>query len=197
VAGAGVRRKERLSVQGKLAGERRLLMFLLGAASLLAQAQNAPPPPAEVKKTVAAFIGHWILTGTDLEPGATAPAAVNGTMDCKSAALGAALSCLIAADISGARIEAATVIGYSPDDHLVRWMEISSTGEYHDHHGQWRGDRIVFEPLTYTVGGAKMTESFAVSFASSDRMHWKVTTKMLEGESRLELTGARAGVKAH
>ena len=184
-------------MQGKLAGGRRLLMFLLGAASLLAQAETAPPSPAEVKKTVDAFVGHWILTGTDLEPGATAPAAVNGTMDCKSAALGAALSCLIAADISGARIEAATVIGYSPDDHLVRWMEISSTGEYHDHHGQWRGDRIVFEPLTYTVGGAKMTESFAVSFASSDRMHWKVTTKMLEGESRLELTGARAGVKAH
>jgi len=122
---------------------------------------------------------------------------VNGTMDCKSAALGAAVSCLIAADISGARIEAATVIGYSPDDQLVRWMEISSTGEYHDHHGQWRGDRIVFEPLTYTVGGAKMTEFFAISFASSDRMHWKATTKMPEGESRLELIGRRGGVRAH
>jgi len=60
-------------VQGKLAGGRRLLMFLLGAASLLAQAETAPPPPAEVKKTVDAFVGHWILTGTDLEPGATAP----------------------------------------------------------------------------------------------------------------------------
>jgi len=37
-------------------------MLLLGAASLLAKAETAPPPPAEVKKTVDAFAGHWILT---------------------------------------------------------------------------------------------------------------------------------------
>ncbi|HEY6823462.1 MAG TPA: hypothetical protein VI195_03415 [Steroidobacteraceae bacterium] len=149
-----------------------------------------------MKKTVDAFVGHWKLTGTDLEPGATAPAVVNGTMDCKSAASGAAVSCLIAAEISGTRIEAATVIGYSPDEHMVRWMEISSTGEYHDHHGRWQGERIVFEPLTYTAGGTKMTEHFAVSFASADRMTLKATTKMLQGESRLELTGVRVNAKA-
>jgi len=183
-------------MHSKLSGGRRLLTLLLAATSVLAHAESAPPAPPEVKKTVAAFVGHWKLTGTDLDPGAAAPAAVSGTMDCKSAALGAAVSCLIAAEISGTRIEAATVIGYSSDEHLVRWMEISSTGEYHDHHGKWRGDQIVFEPLTYRAGGAKMTEYFAVAFASADRMHWKATTRMLEGESQLELTGVRGGVEA-
>jgi hypothetical protein len=83
--------------------------------------------------------------------------------------LNAAVTCLIAAEISGARIEAATVIGYSPDEHLVRWMEISSTGEYHDHHGRWQGSQIGFEPLSYTAAGERMTEYFSLSFASGDR----------------------------
>jgi len=166
-------------------------------APLLAHADGAPRSLPEVRKTVDAFAGHWTLTGTDLEPGATTPAVVNGTMDCKPAALGAAVSCLIAADISGTRIEAATVIGYSPDDHLVRWMEISSTGEYHDHRGQWKGNQIAFRPLTYTAAGAKITEYFGLSFASADSVIWKATTKTREGESRLVLTGTRRSAMAH
>jgi hypothetical protein len=183
-------------MQTTLSGWRRLFGVLLAVPSLLVYADSAAPAPPEVKKTVDAFAGHWTLTGTDREPGATTPAAVNATMDCKPAALNAAVTCLIAADISGTRIEAATVIGYSPDEHLVRWMEISSTGEYHDHHGRWKGNRIGFEPLTYTATGEQMTEYFALSFASDDQMIWKATTKTRAGESRLELTAKRVGAKA-
>jgi len=182
-------------MQTTLSGLRRIFGVLLAVPSLLAHADDAPPAPPEVKKTVDAFSGHWTLTGTDREPGATTPAAVKGTMDCKPAALNAAVSCLIAADISGTRIEAATVIGYSPDEHLVRWMEISSTGEYHDHHGRWKGNQIGFEPLTYTAAGEQMTEYFALSFASGGQMIWKATTKTTAGESRLELSATRAGAK--
>jgi hypothetical protein len=64
-----------------------------------------------VKKVVDAFAGHWTLTGKDHEPGTTAPAAVSATMDCKAAALNVAVTWRIAADVSGTRIEAATVIG--------------------------------------------------------------------------------------
>jgi len=175
---------------------RRLLCVLLAVPQLLAGADSAPSTAPEVKKTVDAFAGHWTLTGTDREPGATTPATVNATMDCKSAALNAAVTCLIAADIAGTRIEAATIIGYDPDDHLVRWMEISSTGEYHDHHGRWKGNQIRFEPLNYTAAGEQMTEYFSLSFASGARMIWKATTKTPEGESRLELTAIRANAKA-
>jgi len=161
-------------------------------APLVADADSAPP---EVSKTTDAFSGHWTLAGTDLEPGAAAPAAVHATMDCKSVALGSAVTCLIAADISGARIEAATVIGYSPDEHLVRWMEISSTGEYHDHRGPWNGDQITFEPLTYTVAGVTMTEYFSVSFLSAGKMTWRAITKTREGESRLDLIGIRKSAR--
>ena len=172
------------------------LGILLAASPLVAYADSAAPVPPEVKETVDAFAGHWTLTGTDREPGTTTPAAVKATMDCKPAALNAAVTCLIAAEISGTHVEAATVIGYSPDEHLVRWMEISSTGEYHDHHGQWAGNRIRFEPLSYTAAGEHMTEYFALSFGAGGHMVWKATTKTPAGESVLELTATRSGAKA-
>jgi len=131
------------------------------------------------------------LKGTDSEPGA-APAALTATIDCRPAALGAAVSCQIAADVSGDRIEAATIIGYSPDERLVRWMEISSTGEYHDHHGRWKGDRIEFEPLTYSAGGEKATELLTVAFPSPGNLSLKATTKLPSGESVLDCRGKRA-----
>jgi hypothetical protein len=182
-------------MQKALSDWRRSFGVLLAMPPLLAHADGTPVPP-EVKRTVDAFAGHWTLSGTDREPGVTTPAAVDATMECKAAALNAAVTCLIAADVSGTRIEAATVIGYSPDEHLVRWMEISSTGEYHDHHGRWNGNQITFEPLSYTAAGERMTEYFSLSFASADRMIWKATTKTPAGESRLELTATRSRPRA-
>jgi hypothetical protein len=148
-------------------------------------------PVSEVKKTVDAFAGHWTLTGTDVEPGAKNPAPVKAIVDCKPAALGAAVNCLIAADMSGTHVEAATVVGYSPDEGVVRWMEISSTGEYHDHRGPWNGNQIQFEPLTYTVSGAKMTEHFAASFPAPGKMIWKWRVDTGDGTSRIELVGTK------
>ncbi len=169
-----------------------LASIVFGALPPLVSGENAAPLPPDVKKTVAAFAGHWVLTGTNSEPGAKAPARVKAVIDCKSAALGAAVNCLIGADVSGSHIEAATVIGYSPDEHVVRWMEISSTGEYHDHRGTWHGTEIGFEPLTYTAAGAKMTEYLRIAFPSPGKMILKSTTRTNDGPSRLELTGTRS-----
>jgi hypothetical protein len=168
-----------------------LTFIVLVARSSEILAENAPPPPPEVKKTVDAFAGHWTLTGSATEPDTKSASSVKATMDCKPAALGAAVNCLVAADISGSRIEAVAVIGYSPDERSVRWMEISSSGEYHNHRGAWRGETIQFEPLSYTVMGVKMIEYFMISFQSPDNMDFKATTKTPEGTSRLKLVGTR------
>lgn len=169
-----------------------LITFCLSALPLLAQAQgtSAAAPP-EIKKTVDAFRGHWVLSGTDTEPNAK-PAHLTATIDCRSAALGMAVNCLIAALVPGAgRIEAASVIGYSPDEHVVRWMEISSSGEYHDHRGPWVGDKIQFEPLAYSNAGEQATESLAVGFPSPGKLTLKSVTATSAGQSILDLTGVR------
>ena len=176
----------------KLSGSRcALTALVLCFRSFAIQAEGIPPTVPEVKKTVDALVGHWRMAGNDWEAGAKSPAPVNATMDCKPAALGAAVRCIIAAQVADAKIEAATVIGYSPDEQVVRWMEISSTGEYHDHRGTWEHDMIAFEPLSYTAGGVKTTEFFTVAFPSPGRLVLKSTSRTAEGESFLELTGNR------
>src|SRR5689334_23432323 len=169
-----------------------LVSMALGALTTVVSGEDAAPLPPDVKKTVDTLAGHWVLTGTRSEPGAKVPASVKAVIDCKTAARGAALSCLISADVSGSPVEAASVIGYSPDEHVVRWMEISSTGEYHDHRGTWQGTEIKFEPLTYTTAGAKMTEYLTIAFPTPSKMILKSTTRTSDGPSRLELTGTRS-----
>ena len=173
-----------------------LVAALMGDGSAPGQESSAPAP--EIKTTVDAFAGRWLLTGTDEEPGTKTPLSVNAVVDCKPAALGNAVNCIITADITTTHIEAATIIGYSPDEHRVRWMEISSTGEYHDHRGIWKGHSIEFEPLISTVAGATTTEYLTVSFPGSEgKMAWRSITSTREGNSRLELTGRRAASAPH
>jgi hypothetical protein len=168
----------------------------MAAAIPRSSAHEEPPAvPPEVQKTVDALSGHWSLEGTGLEPGAKAPVAVKGTVDCKPVSLGAAVSCVTLADVGGFRVEAAMVVGYSPDERVVRWMEISSTGEYHDHRGPWKGDEIPFEPLAYTSSGVKMTEYFTLGFPAPDTMRWKWTTETPDGKSTYDLLATRVAAQ--
>ena len=155
------------------------------------QTAQAPARPPEVKKTVDAFAGRWNFAGTDLEPGTKQAAKLTMTINCKPAALGAAVACTIAGRSAGERIEAAAVIGYSPDEKVVRWMEISSTAEYHDHRGVWKGNTIEFEPLPYTVMGKRFVEKLNVSFPSPGTLVLKSVTETPEGSSTLEGTARR------
>ena len=103
------------------------------------------------------------------------------------AALSAAVACTFAGQSSDSgRIEASAVIGYSPDERVVRWMEISSTGEYHDHRGTWKGDTIGFEPLPYTVQGDQFVERLAVGFPSPSTLVLTAITETKNGQSKLE-----------
>ena len=108
-------------------------------------------------------------------------------IDCKSASLGVAVVCRLRGTVTGfGPVEATSLVGYDPEEKVVHWMEISSTGEYHDHKGPWKDDRVVFEALTYTVAGKKCTERFSLLFPAPNKMRLKSVTKTADGESRIE-----------
>ena len=171
-----------------------ILMFVIGVAAAASAQQNveAPAMPPAVKKTVDAFVGRWSFVGIDAEPGAKDAAKLTMGIDCEIAALGAAVACTFAGQsVAIGRIEAAAVIGYSPDEKVVRWMEISSTGEYHDHRGTWKGDTIEFEALPYTISGQRAVEELSIRFPSPGRLVLKSVTRTTEGSSTLEGSAKR------
>jgi hypothetical protein len=164
-------------------------LLCLSIAVLAQPADNIDP---FVKKIVDALAGQWTLQGTDREPGAQKPAEVRMKFDCRPAALGTAVACHLSGDVGGlGPVEAATIIGYNPDEHLVHWMEISSTSEYHDHKGVWNGDTIDFEPLVYTAMGKKSTEKFTLRFPSKGKMVLMSTTETEGSVSQIDGTATR------
>jgi hypothetical protein len=154
-----------------------------GSAQPLNEAQT---PSLEVKRTVNALVGQWRFEGSDAEPGVKEPVKVTMAFDCRLAALGAAVACTLSGNVANSGpIEAASIVGYDSDEQIVHWMEISSTGEYHDHRGKWKGEMIAFEPLqskaivtftgSLTPGSASLpsnlhcpTNAFTVLFTSSE-----------------------------
>ena len=70
-------------------------------------------------------------------------------------------------------------------------MEISSTAEYHDHRGVWKGSSIECEPLPYMVMGKRFVEKLNVSFPSPGTLVLKSVTEMPEGPSVIEGTARR------
>jgi hypothetical protein len=173
-----------------------VLMVALLPARVQPQNKESAAAP-EIKKTVDALVGHWIISGTDMEPGAKAPSKFELTLDCKPTALGAAVTCNFAGNLPDVGpLEATAVIGYSPDEQVVRWMEISSTGEYHDHKGKWKNDAIEFEPLEYVVSGKKATEYLRIDFPANGKLTLTSLTETAEGKSVLECTGNRMQPKS-
>jgi len=180
--------------------KRAIVAGILMVAVFLSRAQrpnNESAAPPEIKKTVDALVGLWLLTGTNTESGAKTPVNFEMKMDCKRAALGAAVTCSFSGKMPGVGpLEASAVIGYDPEEKVVRWMEISSTGEYHDHRGRWKNNAIEFEPLEYSVSGKKATEDLRIAFPASGKLTLTSTTQTAEGKSVLECTGNRVGSKS-
>jgi hypothetical protein len=169
-----------------------LSSIVITASTLAAHAEGSSAGTVEVKKTVDTLVGHWVLTGTDMEPGAKASVPAKVIMDCAPTALRKAVSCHVWVDLGSEHIEATFLIGYNPDEQVVRWMEIASSGEYHDHKGHWNGDEIQFEPLRYAISGVKMTEYFTAGFPSPGKTKWKWTVEASHGNQIVELTGSRS-----
>ena len=169
-----------------------LSLIAITASTLAAHAEGPAAGTVEVKQTVDTLVGHWVLTGTDMEPGAKVSVPAKLTMDCTPTALRKAVSCHVWVELGSDQIEATFLVGYNPDEHVVRWMEIASSGEHHDHRGHWNGDAIQFEPLRYTISGVKMTEYFTASFPSPGKTKWKWTVEASNGNQIVELTGSRS-----
>jgi hypothetical protein len=111
----------------------------MALASYAQSKSESPTLPPEVKRTVDALVGHWSFKGSDVEPGVKEPLNVSMEIDCRLAVLGTAVACTLRGTVANSGpIEAATIVGYDPDEQIVHWMEISSTGEYHDHKGNGR-----------------------------------------------------------
>jgi hypothetical protein len=172
------------------------LIALVGMSAAVQGQSKGEAIPPEITKTVNAFRGYWVLNGVDTEPSFQTPVHFQLTISCKPAALGAAVSCDFVGRLPGVgRIEAASVIGYSPEEQVIRWMEISSTGEYHDHRGKWKGDGIDFEPLEFSISGNKATEDLSVAFPSPGKLILRSVTETAEGKSTLQCTGKRLSSK--
>jgi len=148
--------------------------------------------PSEVKRTVDALVGHWSFKGSDAEPGVKEPLGVSMEINCRLAVLGTAVTCTLRGNIANSGpIEAATIVGYDPDEQIVHWMEISSTGEYHDHKGKWKSEMIVFEPLIYVSAGKKCTETFTLSFPSVGTFTLNSVTETIAGLSTITGTAKK------
>jgi hypothetical protein len=172
------------------------LMIILLTAGVDSQSQRSAIP-AEIKKTVDVFAGHWTLSGTDIEPAAKGPVNFEMTLDCKPTALGTAVTCNFVGNMpTVGPIEATAVIGYSPEEQVVRWMEISSTGEYHDHRGRWKNDQIEFEPLEYSIAGKKATEYLHIAFPPAGELRLTSVTETEDGKSVLKCTGTRVEARS-
>jgi hypothetical protein len=152
----------------------------------------ADAPEKAVKTTVAAFAGHWSFRGSVTELGSATAAPLTATMDCKSAVSGAAVACVLSAQVAGAPVSAAMLIGFNAADQRVYWMEISSTGEYHAHRGSWRGKSVEFEPLVTPAERGSSTELLEVAFPSAGTLLLKSTTTTPDGSSTIDATAHRA-----
>ncbi len=170
-----------------------IALTILGPATRVATGQHRDQTGSpEVKRTTDAFLGHWTMTGMLREPNAREPVRLTSRMDCELTALGKAVTCHVVTDgTDGSRVELTSVIGFSPDERMVRLMEISSSGSYHDHRGRWHGTKIVFEPLTYSVSGRRTTEHFSISVPAPGKVTIESTEEGAGGKSTMELAGAR------
>ena len=168
-----------------------IALLLIVQLPLHAHSKGEVVPP-EVTKTVNSFLGHWTLTGTDTEPDSKGPVHLTIVLDCESVALGMAVSCRMTGDGRGTdHVEMASLIGYSPDERVVRLMEVSSWGSNHVHTGPWQGNVIRFARLSYSEAGKKRVETFAIGFPSVGKMTIKSVTRTPDGTSILDLAGTR------
>jgi len=170
-----------------------IALAIVGPAMRVAHGQDHDQTGSpEVKRTTDAFLGHWTMTGTLREPNAREPVRLTSRMDCELTALGKAATCHVVTDgTDGSHMELTSVVGFSPDEHLVRLMEISSSGSYHDHRGRWQDRKIVFEPLTYSVSGRRTTEHFSIGVPAPGKLTIESTEEGVSGQSTMELAGAR------
>ena len=166
-----------------------VLVTLVGSLALADEkkAAEAPPaPPPEVKKTTDTFTGKWVGEAT-VDMGDGKPEKIKTAFDCKKVALGAGVSCSMAAKGSMGPMEQNCLVGFDPEGTGVHLMCITSMGEVHDHKGKWSDDKTVtFDSLTADMGGKSATEDLTIAFADPKTM--TVTSITTQGDTKLTFT---------
>jgi carbon monoxide dehydrogenase subunit G len=156
-----------------------LVAALLATAPVASAAEGAPAP--ELKRTVAAFAGKWIMDTTITAPGGP-PQKTQLTTTCRETAGGKAVSCDMVGKVPGAGpMEAAFIVGFDTFGKRVHFMAITSDEEVHDHVCRWTdATTLACDPLKGGLMGDAITEDLVVT-SGPQRLSFKSTMTLKDG----------------
>lgn len=152
-----------------------------------APAASAAAPP-EIKRTVDAFAGQWVMDTTITAPG-SAPQKAPLKVTCRPTANGKAVTCDMLGDIPGSGpLEAAFIVGFDTFGKKVHFMAMTSDEEVHDHVCRWTdASTLTCDPLKGGLMGDPVTEDFVITSASQ-KLSFKSTMTLKDG-SRIVFDG--------
>jgi hypothetical protein len=167
---------------------------------LLASVCWAQEPPSgrskttvpEVKETVDAVTGDWVGHMIASFPGVK-PETFPWEMNCKSVALGSGASCTLEGKPSIGPIAESCLLAYDPERKAVHYMCVTSTGEVHDHQGQWVNDKTIeFAPYKALMMGQPIVETARLSFPDAKTLKTEsIVTMETGGAMTFVFTGER------
>lgn len=148
----------------------------------------AATPPPEIKKTVDAFAGRWVMDTTITAPGGP-PQKAPLKVTCRKTAAGKAVACDMVGNIPGSGLmEAAFIVGFDTFSKRVHFMAITSDEEVHDHVCRWTDDvTLTCDPLKGGLMGEPVTEDFVIS-TEGQKLLFKSTMTLKDG-SRIGFDG--------
>jgi hypothetical protein len=152
----------------------------------------APAPPAEVARTVNAFIGRWTFETTMTPPGGK-PVKFPETIDCHKGAQGRSAICVDRFTAPGeGPTEYDYLVGFDADTKIAHLFAVGSLGEVHDHRCTWSGQKVLeCEPLEATLGGQPIKETFSFTF-DGNKVTLRGTTVTKDGPVQFDAAGTRS-----
>jgi carbon monoxide dehydrogenase subunit G len=137
--------------------------------------------PPEIKKTVDAFAGQWIMDTTITAPG-SAPQKAPLKVTCRQTAGGKAVTCDMIGNIPGSGpMEAAFIVGFDTFGKRVHFMAITSDEEVHDHVCRWTdASTLACDPLKGGLMGESVTEDFVIT-SEAQKLSFKSTMALKDG----------------
>jgi hypothetical protein len=176
-----------------------VVAFLAAAAPVAtatgAEASSGAAPgaaasrPPEIKRTVDAFAGRWVMDTTITSPGSP-PQKAPLTVICRQTATGKAVTCDMSGNIPGSGpLEAAFIVGFDTFGKRVHFMAITSDEEVHDHVCQWTDARtLTCDPLKGGLMGDSVTEDLVI-ISEGQKLLFKSTMTLKDG-SRISFDAA-------
>jgi len=177
---------------GRTAGVALVIAALVGAvpvATALAaeRAPSAAPAaadatrPPEIRKTVDAFAGRWVMDTTITAPGGP-PQKAPLKVICRETANGKAVTCDMSGKIPGSGpLEAAFIVGFDTFGKRVHFMAITSDEEVHDHVCKWTdASTLACDPLKGGLMGEPITEDFVIT-SENQKLLFKSAMTMKDG----------------